>query len=88
MAEPVLPYESETPTPTGRHVFGVIVRTLGLLVALYAIYSLIYAGAEEAMALVSTYSARTYFVLGLIYLTIGIVLIRGEWLVRFAYGRQ
>jgi hypothetical protein len=92
MSHDVLPYE--TPPhfrePLGRAIFGVIVRTSGLLVALYGFYSLVYALGYALEVVTSTrYSGGFAFALfGAVFFAVGVALIKGEWLVRFAYDRK
>ncbi|HXE54279.1 MAG TPA: hypothetical protein VN541_14745 [Tepidisphaeraceae bacterium] len=86
MTNSILPYEPSKQPPIGRQVFGVIVRVIGLLVALWGVLALAWAAGETRFALVGHYTPATYLIFGLVYLALGILLIRGEWLVRFAYG--
>ena len=88
MNEPVLPYEPPKHPSAGRQAFGVIVRTVGLLIPLYGIYTAFYGFSELAASLTGHYTPHVYFIFGALYLVVGAALIRGEWLVRFAYGRQ
>lgn len=88
MSDPVLPYEPPKPRHLGRQIFGVIVRTVGLVVGIYGIYSVIFAAVSFEVSLSVPYANRTYALFGIIYLALGIALIRGEWVVTFAYGRE
>jgi hypothetical protein len=88
LTEPVIPYA----TPhrrglTARELFGVVVRTLGLLMVLWGLYTLIYLINVRAVNAPSAgYPTGSFLITSTFWLVGGIVLLRGEWLVRFAYG--
>ena len=88
-SKPVLPYEPSSNAPSlGRQSFGVVVRTLGLLIALYGIYCQGFSAVETTMTLAARYNPKAHAASGLAFLAFGILLLRGEWIVRFAYGRE
>jgi hypothetical protein len=73
---------------SGRQAFGVVVRTLGLLVILAGGHRLFYAFASSVL-FKSHFPSYVYLVAGLVYLAAGIVLMwRAEWFVRLAYGAE
>jgi len=88
MTNPILPYEPPKQPSIARQVFGVIVRAAGLLVALWGMYCLLYGVTEVGLGLTRRYSPQTNVVYGIVLVAFGALLIRGEWLVRFAYGRD
>lgn len=89
MSEPPIPYA--TPTRhgvTARDLFGVIVRVFGLLITVWGLYTVMYAGLMQMATLPSGgTSVGDFLVFGGLLTGAGISLVRGEWLVRFAYGR-
>lgn len=75
---------------TERQVFGVVVRTLGLVSVLYGLSQLL-----VAIARLTHPDVPHYFPLheevefGAFWITVGVLLIRRVgWLVRFAYGQD
>ena len=73
---------------SSRQVFGVVVRTLGLLVILAGGHRLFYAFASSVL-FKSHFPPHVFLVTGLVYLAVGVVLMwRAEWFVRFAYGAE
>ena len=91
MSHDVLPYETPTDfrEPFGRAIFGVVVRSIGLIVAVYGFYCLVYAClyAFEAVRGVGP-GGYGFAIIGATFLAAGVTLIKGEWLVRFAYDRK
>jgi hypothetical protein len=77
---------------TDRQIFGLVVRLLGIYLVAYGVKELWSGVALAARLFPSTgtqgYSASSYILTSLIPLLPGIALVRGEWLVRFAYGRE
>jgi hypothetical protein len=74
---------------SGRQLFGVVVRTLGLVVILVGGHRVFYAFASSVLHFKSYYPPHVYLVAGLVYLVAGVVLMwRAEWFVRFAYGPE
>jgi hypothetical protein len=74
---------------SGRQLFGVVVRTLGLVVILLGGHRVFYAFVSSVLHFKSYYPPHVYLVAGLVYLVAGVVLMwRAEWFVRFAYGRE
>jgi hypothetical protein len=71
---------------TDRKIFGLVVRLIGLYLAGYwgllEIYSGLGCFASPSKA------AGPYLIVGLACLITGIVLIKGNWLASFAYGRE
>jgi hypothetical protein len=92
--ERVLPYATPTTgsiditVPTsGRALFGVVVRVAGLGITFWGLYTALYVFIHV------TFNERMYgqskaslVVLAVFLLLVGVALLRGEWLVRFAYG--
>jgi hypothetical protein len=75
-------------TMSSRQVFGVVVRTLGLLVILAGGHRIFYAFASSVLFR-AHFPWQVYLVAGLVYLAAGAVLMwRAEWFVRFAYGPE
>jgi hypothetical protein len=92
MSESILPYATPadaTPrSSTGRTVFGVIVRTIGLLVTLYGIQLLLVILNLMLGITSKGRLADLHITEGGIALIVGLLLLRGGWLVRLAYGRS
>jgi hypothetical protein len=86
-----LPYAtpaSRPATSTASQVFGVIVRTVGLLLAVYGLSFLLLAViAKIGFAYEGSLPPETYFVYAVFWLGVGAALMKCGWLVRFAYGR-
>ena len=75
-------------TMSSRQVFGVVVRTLGLLIILAGGHRIFYAFASSVLFR-AHFPWHVYLVAGLVYLAAGAVLMwRAEWFVRFAYGPE
>jgi hypothetical protein len=73
---------------SSRQVFGVVVRTLGLLIILAGGHRIFYAFASSVLFR-AHFPWHVYLVAGLVYLAAGAVLMWGaEWFVRFAYGPE
>jgi hypothetical protein len=70
-----------------RKVFGLIARVLGLIIALYGLWSF-ETGVTHWVFPVAPlkYSNGFYLFLGAVCIVVGLALIRGDWLVRFSYG--
>jgi hypothetical protein len=74
---------------TDRQVFGVVVRVLGIILAGYGFLEL-----ESGLAhwidpaALHRFSVAAYFVVGSIAVCVGAFLVKAEWLVGFAYGRN
>jgi hypothetical protein len=87
-----LPYATPATPPqqsAARQVFGVIVRSTGLVLALYGLYLLLAAVTSKlGMATDLTLPEENYFVYGVFWMLVGASLIKGGWLVRLAYGRE
>ncbi len=74
---------------SGRNLFGVIVRTFGLFLILYGIYTVFYELVHFiGMPIQIHVPPRTALSFAGLYLVVGVVLIRAEWVVRFAYGPE
>jgi len=91
MTDPVIPYATPQDRRgyVAREVFGVVVRVLGLTMVLWGLYTLTYLVDGIGIG-VSTRSAAQalggFLVTEIFWLVGGLALLRGEWLVRFAYG--
>jgi hypothetical protein len=89
LTEPVIPYETphDRRALTARDLFGVIVRTFGLLMVLWGLYTLTYLiNARAVNAPTSGQPVGSFLITATFWLVGGFLLLRGEWLVRFAYG--
>ena len=92
MSKDPLPYatpESRPAASIASQIFGVIVRTVGLLLALYGLYMLLIAAtAIIGMSYEGSLTPETYAVHGVFWVGVGAALPRCKWLLWFAYGRQ
>lgn len=86
MTEPILPYATPSSRSFSREIFGIVVRTTGLIFALYGVRDLLPALA----AIISSGSFRDvpYAAYGCVEVAIGILVLKGEWVVQFAYGSR
>jgi hypothetical protein len=86
--ESTIPYATpEKGAIAGRDVFGVIVRTVGLLLTLWGVYVAVYLGVVQAFnAPTADQPKESLAAFAVLWIVLGIALVRGEWLVRFAYG--
>lgn len=67
---------------TDRKIFGVGVRLFGLWLAIWqGVF-------RVAVSLAESRSSGGYAIAGLLGLTIGLILMKGEWIVRFVYGPE
>ena len=83
--ESAIDYESKSSKRNGpKEIFGVVVRTAGLIVAIYGLDMLFYA----TIMLVSGSFFVMDAIIGVASLALGIALIKGNWLANFAYGRN
>ena len=72
-----------------RKIFGLLVRVAGIAMVVYALGYLQGALSMYTGAMASTgYSSVAYLIAGGFALLAGVVFIRGEWIVRFAYGPE
>jgi hypothetical protein len=71
-----------------RQIFGVAVRLVGLYVGLYFGILDLFSGFGRLASPEAGHSSIPYFVMGALAALAGALLIKGEWLVRFAYGRE
>jgi hypothetical protein len=78
---------------TDRKIFGLVVRLVGIVMVTY--YGLGYLQGALSCYLHATsstaaerYSPTAYLIPGAAALIAGVLFIRAEWLVRFAYGRE
>jgi hypothetical protein len=90
MSNDPLPYATPAsksyPESVGRQIFGVIVRTAGLLLAIYGAYELI---AVAVLFLFSSYGQPTAFFQAAFCAAVGVLLlIRGGWVVNLSYKRD
>ena len=74
-----------------KDIFGIIVRTIGLCLSLYAIWYLAFAVAVGSSILAEEKpgDARAYLISGITFLAISAALLRGaSRIVRFAYSEE
>jgi hypothetical protein len=85
----VIPYATpERRGLTARDLFGVVVRTFGVVMVLWGLYTLTYLVNVRALyAPAGGQPMGSFLVTAAFWLVAGLALLRGEWLVRFAYGR-
>ncbi len=89
MSEPIIPYATVERRPlSGRDLFGVVVRTIGVLLFLWGLYAAMYATAAGANTPVVGQSLASYWMFTAFAMGAGGALLKGEWLVIFAYGRD
>ena len=89
LTEPVIPYETPRDRRglTARDLFGVIVRTSGLIMTLWSLYTLTYLVNVKALnAPTGGQPVGSFVIIAAFWLVGGLLLLRGEWLVRFSYG--
>ena len=72
---------------TDRKLFGVGVRLVGLYIGLYMGVLNLFSGIGR-VATSKPEESVSYFIMGLLATLAGIALIKAEWLIRFAYGRE
>jgi hypothetical protein len=90
VSESVLPYEGPALVRglTAGEVFGVVVRTFGLIILLWAFYTLVYfVGVLVAQAPTGGQTPGSLLMMAAFLFTAGVALLRGDWLVRLAYGK-
>ena len=81
-------YESvKSKSMAARDAFGVVVRTIGLLIVIFGVYTVLYLVADLAGLISGSHSRLSLLVFSAMYLAAGMALIRGEWVVNVAYGR-
>ena len=69
----------------GRQLFGVVARTLGLVIIPVGGHRIFYAFASSVLHFKLYYPPHVYLVAGLVYLVAGLALMwRAEWFVGFA----
>ena len=91
MSEEVIPYASrEVRSNVGREVFGAIVRSIGLVLTLYGIYCAAYFALMKVLSIPGSpsYPHAWLIAFGVMYVVAGVVLFKGEWIVRLAYGKR
>ena len=92
MSESTIPYatpaQGTTAATAGRDLFGVAVRTVGLLLILWGVYAAanaviweVFGGGRPA-----DQPKEGFVVFAVLWPVLGIALLKGEWLVRLAYG--
>lgn len=90
MSEPVLPYEGPALVRgmTASEVFGVVVRTFGLILLLWAAYTAVYfVSVVVTEAPTNGQPPGSFLITGAYLLVAGVALLRADWLVRLAYGK-
>ena len=91
MSEQTLPYAIPThtlPHSPGRAAFGVIVRTIGVLLILYGVQMLLVIVYQILGFNLQTFVSLSHLIEGVLALVLGVLLLRGNWLVRLAYGHH
>lgn len=91
MSDPVIPYATahETRRFSERDAFGVVVRAAGLLMILWGFYTFMYLINVQVMhAPTGGHSVEIFLITATFWIVGGAALLRGEWLVRLAYGRS
>ena len=77
---------------TDRKIFGLVVRLVGVVMVTYFGLGYLQAALSCYLGAVSKsaegYTPAAYLIPGLAALVTGVLFIRAEWLVRFAYGRE
>lgn len=69
-----------------RDLFGVVVRTAGLVVTFWGVYTLIYLlSAVAADAPLDGETPLSLFLFAIFLFGSGVALLRGEWVVQYAY---
>ncbi|HUR53050.1 MAG TPA: hypothetical protein VMZ71_02885 [Gemmataceae bacterium] len=88
MTEPAIPYATpHERRPRPRDIFGVVVRTFGLAMVLWGMYTLAYlVNALAVKAPMAGQPVGSFLFTAAFWMTGGLALLRGEWVVRFAYG--
>lgn len=88
MDDPVIPYASVAHRGlTARDVFGVVVRSIGLVILVWAFYCLMYLLNINLMsAPAGQQPTGSYLLMSGVYVVVGLAMLKGEWLVRIAYG--
>jgi hypothetical protein len=88
-SENTIEYASVSPKSLhAKDIFGIIVRTIGLLVVLYGLYTVWYGVAAMVGLLNGIHSVAIYIIFGVFYVAFGLFLMRGNWVTNFAYGRD
>jgi hypothetical protein len=86
-----IPIARRAPRPlTGQDIFGVVVRSSGLAIAVWGFYTAIYMLGQALLGFPLSGYKTIYggLVMAGVWLAVGVSLLRGEWLVRFAYGER
>jgi hypothetical protein len=89
VTEPAIPYETphDRRGLTARDLFGVVVRTMGVVMVLWGLYTLAYVINVRAVnAPTEGQPVESFLITAAFWLVAGTALLRGEWLVRLAYG--
>ena len=85
--ESAIPYATPVRPALGpRELFGVVVRTAGLILSLWGVYTFFYATAAVILRFNPSYANPTTVLFGVGYLLAGLALLKGEWVLNFAYG--
>jgi hypothetical protein len=88
--EKYIPYAQRASTSiTARDLFGVIVRVIGLALTLWGLYTLFYTLGMVVLGYPrGGFGVFNVLIFGIGMAAVGVCLLKGEWLVRFAYGRD
>jgi hypothetical protein len=90
VSKETLPYATPAnrpPASMASQMFGVIVRTVGLLLAVYGLFNLAIA-ITATIGMTYEGSPAAFVVYSVFWVGVGTALLRCDWLLRFAYGRE
>jgi hypothetical protein len=95
VSDPVISYATpQRRATTARDAFGVIVRTIGLALVLWGLYgclAFLLTRVTPSVILptfLGNYPTVMHAAMAIVFIIAGVALLRGEWLVRFAYGPE
>ena len=74
---------------TDKQVFGLVIRVLGVFLVIYGLMD-VCTGLAHWLSppKAPAFSTAAYILAGLITIVAGVLLTKGKWLVRFAYGPE
>jgi hypothetical protein len=87
--ENTIEYASRAPKPlTSKDIFGVVVRSIGFLIALWGVYTVLYFICDTWGLLNHPQAPGAYLIFGSLYIALGAWLMRTRLIADFAYGRD